>query len=88
MQEISQYLDHIEKVIHDEREDVKYQINLFVISAGGYMPDLSNKAKELGDKIGKVTVGTGNTDCKVPMIRTYIEKMESRGVKKKKRARC
>lgn len=88
MNEISQYLDHIEKVIHDEREDVKYQMNLFVISAGGYVPELSKKAKELGDKIGKVTVAMGNTSCKVPMIRTYIEKMEFRGVKKKKQARC
>ncbi|MEK6266389.1 MAG: DNA alkylation repair protein [Clostridium sp.] len=88
MHEISQYLDHIAKVIHDECEDVKYQMNFFVISAGGYVPELSQKAKELGDKIGKVTVAMGNTSCKVPMIRTYIEKMESRGVKKKKQARC
>ena len=88
IQEISEYLDHIAKVIHEEGEDVKYQMNLFVISAGGYVPDLSNKAKELGDKIGKVTVGMGNTACKVPMIRPYIEKMELRGVKKKKQARC
>ena len=88
MHEISQYLDHIAKVIHDEREDVKYQMNLFVISAGGYVPELSRKAKELGDKIGKVTVAMGNTSCKVPIIRTYIEKMEAHGVKKKKHARC
>lgn len=86
--EIGQYLDHIGEVIHDERDDVKYQMNLFVIATGGYVPDLSKKAKELGDKIGKVTVSMGNTACKVPMIRTYIEKMESRGVKKKKQARC
>jgi 3-methyladenine DNA glycosylase AlkD len=86
--EVSQYLDHILKVIHEEREDVKYQMNSFVIAAGGYVPDLSEKAKELGDKIGKVTVAMGNTACKVPMIRPYIEKMESRVVKKKKQARC
>ena len=50
MHEISQYLDHIAKVIHEEREEVKYQMNLFVITAGGYVPDLSLKAKKLGDK--------------------------------------
>jgi 3-methyladenine DNA glycosylase AlkD len=88
MNEISQYLDHIAKVIHDEGEEVKYQMNLFVIAAGGYVPELSEKAKKLGDKIGKVTVDMGNTACKVPMIRPYIEKMEARGVKKKKQARC
>ena len=88
MNEISQYLDDIAASIHDEPEEVKYQMNLFVIAAGGYVPDLSKKAKEIGDKIGKVTVDMGNTACKVPMIRPYIEKMEARGVKKKKQARC
>jgi hypothetical protein len=88
MQEISQFLDHIAKVIHEEREEVKYQMNLFVIAAGGYVPELSEKAKELGEQIGKVTVDMGNTACKVPMIRPYIEKMEAHGVKKKKQARC
>jgi 3-methyladenine DNA glycosylase AlkD len=88
MNEISQYLDHISKVIHEEREEVKYQMNSFVIATGGYVPNLSEKAKEIGDQIGKVTVDMGNTACKVPMIRPYIEKMESRGVKKKKQARC
>ena len=88
IQEISQHLDHIAKVIHKEREEVKYQMNLFVIAAGGYVPELSEKAKELGDKIGKVTVDMGNTACKVPLIRPYIEKMEVHGVKKKKQARC
>jgi hypothetical protein len=88
IQEISQFLDHIAKVIHEEREEVKYQMNLFVIAAGGYVPELSEKAKELGDKIGKVTVDMGNTACKVPLIKPYIEKMEARGVKKRKQARC
>lgn len=88
IKEISHYLDHIAKVIHEEREEVKYQMNLFVIAAGGYVPELSEKAKELGDKIGKVTVDMGNTACKVPLIKPYIEKMEARGVKKRKQARC
>jgi hypothetical protein len=42
------------------------------------------KTKELGGKIGRATVAMGSIDCKVPMIRTYIEKMEYRGVTKKK----
>lgn len=36
-------------------------MNLFVIAAGGYVPELSVKDKELGDKIGKLTVDMGNT---------------------------
>ena len=45
MHEISQYLVHIANVIHDEGEEVKYQMNLFVIAAGGYVPELSKKLR-------------------------------------------
>lgn len=86
--EVEGFLDHVAMVIHQEREEVKYQMNAFVIAAGGYMPELAVKAKAYGDRIGKVSVDMGNTACKVPLITPYIEKMEARGVKKKKKARC
>lgn len=86
--EIDQILDKIVEVIHSEREQVKYQMNGFMIAAGGYIPALADKAKGYGSKIGKVSVDMGNTACKVPLIVPYIEKMEARGVKKKKKARC
>ncbi len=88
MPEIDKLLDHILKNIHDEREEVKYQMNAFAISVGGYIPSLAEKAKSYGDRIGKVKVAMGNTACKVPLITPYIEKMEARGVKKRKQARC
>jgi len=86
--EIEGNLDHIVEIIHSEREEVKYQMNAFVIAAGGYIPALSDKAKAYGGKIGQVSVDMGNTACKVPLIVPYIEKMEAKGVKKKKKARC
>ena len=86
--EIEGLLDNIVEIIHSEREEVKYQMNGFVIAAGGYIPALAEKAKRYGAKIGKVSVDMGNTACKVPLIVPYIEKMEARGVKKKKKARC
>jgi hypothetical protein len=63
-------------------------MNFFVIAVGGYMPNLAEVAKSYGEKIGKVKVDMGNTSCKVPLIKPYIEKMEARGVKKRKEARC
>lgn len=86
--EIEGILDRIVEGIHEERNYVRYEMNGFVISAGGYIPALAEKAKAYGERIGKVSVDMGNTACKVPLITPYIEKMENRGVKKKKKARC
>jgi len=88
IEEIDKILDKIVECIHEERNYVRYEMNGFVISAGGYIPELAEKAKTYGEKIGKVHVDMGNTACKVPRIVPYIEKMEARGVKKKKQARC
>lgn len=88
IEEVSELLDQVRDSIHEERNDVRYQMNAFVISAGGYIPLLAVKAKEAGGEIGKVHVDMGNTACKVPLIVPYIEKMEARGVKKRKQARC
>lgn len=87
-EEIEALLDNIVEIIHNEREEVKYQMNGFVIAVGGYIPALRKKALAYGAKIGKVSVDVGNTACKVPLIVPYIEKMEKRNVKKKKKARC
>lgn len=86
--EIEGLLDKIVEVIHDESNDVRYEMNAFVIAAGGYIPPLAEKAKDYGERIGKVTFHLGTSSCKVPLIKPYIEKMEARGVKKKKQARC
>lgn len=86
--EISRLLDHIVEVIHEEKNHIRYEMNGFVISVGGYIDELTMKAIKSGEKIGKVHVDLGKTACKVPSIVPYIEKMKMKGVKKKKQARC
>ena len=90
MREIANLLTFVEKNIHEAKNRVRYTMNSFVISVGGYIPSLSEKAIEVSKKIGKVNVYMGKTSCKVPYAPDYIEKMIARGTLEKKRkvARC
>jgi 3-methyladenine DNA glycosylase AlkD len=88
IQDILKKIEKIGQVIHQERDRVKYSMNSFVIATGGYIPSVADRAKEVGRRIGKVSVDFGNTACKVPLIVPYIEKMQKRGGQKKKVARC
>jgi len=83
-------IPRIEKEIHSAQNRVKYCMNGYLIALGGALAELTEKCKEAGDRIGKVDVFMGETACKVPPIRPYIEKMEERGRigKKKKTAKC
>ena len=85
-----QLLDRIGDSIHEAQNRVRYVMNGFVIAIGSYMPELTNKAKEVASKIGKVSVDVGGTACKVPLASTYIEKVIEKGRvgKKRKTARC
>lgn len=76
--------------IHEAANRVRYCMNGFVIALGGAFPDLTEQCKEIGDRIGKVSVEMGETACKVPVIRTYLDNMEDKGRigKKKKTAKC
>lgn len=69
---------------------VRYCMNTFVISLGGYVQELTEECKTVATKIGKVEVSMGETACKVPDALSYIEKIESMGRigNKKKKARC
>lgn len=83
-------LSRVEKEIHQAENRVRYCMNGFVIAAAGAFPELTDLCKEMGDRIGKVEVNVGNTSCKVPPIRSYIENMEKKGRigKKKAKAKC
>jgi len=83
-------LNRVEETIHSSLNRTKYCMNGFVIALGAAIPELTERCKEVGDRIGKVNVTMGDTSCKVPMIRTYIEKVEARGSvgKKKKKLKC
>lgn len=85
--EIDAYLKRIESAVHHERNRVRYCMNNFVISVGAYLSDYTQRAKEIGSRIGKVKVDMGGTACKVPLITPYIEKIEARGSIGKKRAK-
>jgi 3-methyladenine DNA glycosylase AlkD len=90
IKEIKSLVDSIEQNILDAKNRVRYAMNSFVISVGGYIPELSEYAKGASERIGKVSVYMGKTSCKVPFGPEYIEKMIVRGSLEKKRkvARC
>ena len=90
LQEIKTLLDYIEKNIHEAKNRVRYSMNGFVISVGGYLPSLSNEAIAASERIGKVNVCMGKTSCSVPYGPEYIQKMITRGTlgKLRKAARC
>lgn len=86
---ILRLINRIENEIHHSPSRVRYSMNNFIISAGGYLRDLTNEAKLSARKIGIVYVDMGDTACKVPDAIEYIDKMIVRGpVKKKKTAKC
>ena len=83
-------VERIEKEIHKAANRVRYSMNGYIIAFGGAFAEMTEYCKEVGDRIGKVEVYMGDTACKVPDIRPYLENMENRGRigKKKKTAKC
>ncbi len=83
-------LGRVQREIHGERNRVRSTMNGFIICVGGYVAPLTEAALRTADAVGKVGVDVGDTDCRVPQARAYIEKMEARGVigKKRKTAKC
>jgi len=90
LKEIESLLKLVENNIDKASQRVKYTMNGFVISVGGYVKPLANKAKATAKKIGKVEVDMGATACKVPLATEYIAKMEKSGraFKKRKTIKC
>ncbi|WHY91147.1 DNA alkylation repair protein [Neobacillus cucumis] len=84
--EIRHLLYQVEASIHEEKNRVRYVMNLFVICVGAYVISLYNEAMKVAEKIGKVHVDVGKTACKVPLAVDYIQKIDQKGkigVKKK-----
>jgi len=86
----SKLLDRVEKQLHQAQNRVRYTMNGFVIAIGCYIEALTEKASEIAEKIGKVSVDVGDTACKVPLATDYIKKVADKGRigKKRKMARC
>ena len=90
LKKYSELLDLVGEKIHQAPNRVRYNMNGFVIAVGSYIPELTDKAKEIAHKIGKVAVEMNGTACKVPLATAYIQKVidKNRVGKKRKKARC
>jgi 3-methyladenine DNA glycosylase AlkD len=90
IEKLKKLLSRISKKIHKEPNRVRYCMNNFVISLGGYVKELTEEAKKVANQVGRVQVYMGETACKVPEAFSYIEKIEKMGRlgKKKNKARC
>ena len=79
-----------ESKVHGHHNRISYVMNGFIIACGGFVPELTAEAIEMGWRIGKVKVNMGNTACKVSFIPDYLVKMQTMGRigHKKSMARC
>jgi hypothetical protein len=87
---IEKLLARVLKEISKETGRIKYTMNGFIIAVGCYVEPLTELAIATAEKIGKVHVDMGDTDCKVPNAVDYINKLVSMGKvgKKRKTVKC
>lgn len=90
VEKYSELLDRATANVHEAQNRVRYAMNGFIIAIGSYIPALTEKALNLGEQVGKVSVQMGKTSCKVPLAAPYIQKVVDKGRvgKKRKMARC
>ncbi len=81
------YLETIESKIHTSKNWVKYAMNNALINIGVRNPALEKKAIAAAQRIGKVEVDHGETNCKTPDAAAYIKKTVAHNKKKAKRRR-
>jgi 3-methyladenine DNA glycosylase AlkD len=91
--DLAQYRSLMERVtatIHDQPNRVRYSMNGFIIQVSSYVTSLTQFGLECADRIGPVSVMMGETSCKVPGARDYIQKIIDRGTigKKRKTLKC
>jgi 3-methyladenine DNA glycosylase AlkD len=87
---VEKLLDRVQATIATAPNRVRYAMNTFVIAVGCYVVPLNKKAKAVGKAVGPVSVDVGDTDCKVPEVVPYIEKVEKMGRlgQERKTVRC
>ncbi len=88
--EIKELLDRVVKEIDLAPNRIRYTMNGFVIAVGSYVRPLLKHAKVAAKKLGTVSVDMGDTACKVPNAKEYIQKVETAGRvgKKRKTSKC
>lgn len=87
---LKKLLRRVKKGIHKAPDEVRYQMNAFVIAVGCYVKPLSDFALTIAEQIGEVHADLGNNSCKVFFAPEYIRKVQQRGTvgKKRKSAKC
>ena len=87
---LKRLLERVRKSIHQAPDNVRYQMNSFVIAVGSYVQPLTDTAIQIGEKTGPVAVDMGDTSCQVPFAPDYIRKVQKRGAigKKRQSAKC
>ena len=90
LKEVERLLGRVEKEIGKAPNRVKYCMNNFVMAVGAAVEPLLGKAKATAQRIGRVDVDMGDTECKVPAALPMIEKIESMGRvgRKRKTMKC
>lgn len=83
-------LDKVANEINLSPNRVRHTMNGFVIAVGSTVVALTDKARSVAKRIGKVEVDMKGTACKVPLATEYIQKVidQGRTGKKRKTARC
>jgi 3-methyladenine DNA glycosylase AlkD len=75
-------LERIEEQIQRSPNRAKHAMNMALIAIGTYRPELSEEAKNVSLRIGKVEVDHGETSCKTPDAVSYIDKALKRRSRK------
>lgn len=75
-------LDEIVAGIHAAPNRKREAMNSALIGIGGYREALRERALAAADRIGKVEIDHGDTYCKTPAARPYIEAMAARAQRK------
>lgn len=88
--ELEALLECVRRTIYQSPNEVRYQMNGFVIATGCYVRELTDIALKCGEQIGPVRVDMGKTSCQVPFAPESIRKFQERGTigKKRKSAKC
>lgn len=74
-------IDEIAGGIHAAANRKREAMNSALIAIGGYREGLRERALAAADRIGKVEIDHGQTYCKTPEARPYIESMAARANK-------
>ena len=88
--ELKRLLQRVQKTIHKAPDAVRYAMNGFIISAGGYVAPLTELAIRTGETIGPLTADLGDNDCQFFFAPDYIRKVQKHGSigKKRKTVKC